>query len=193
MSNLMVAGMADDILECKVKSNDDHHEVLSPHIGRAILHVAIDQEMAQAQIIGKLWCLNHAFLLKLPDDVDGRVVSFKNNERMIKLSYNEIFLVLGRRQESKHAVKNVNRLEVNQKSINAPMDGMLYLSSSPDTPPFVKIGDEIGHGQTIALIEVMKSFYPIKYLGSKKATITSVLKKTAAPINSGAAIFSIKD
>jgi acetyl-CoA carboxylase biotin carboxyl carrier protein len=184
--------MADDILECRVRNQNNYREILSPHIGRAILHIAIDQDLLQGSIIGKLWCLNRSFLLKLPDDIDGRVISFKNDERMIKLAYNEVFLVLDQLQKSQDAAKNLP-IEKNQKSINAPMDGMVYLSSSPDAPPFVKIGDEICHGQTIGLIEVMKSFYPVKYQGTKKVIITGVHVKNASPINSGAPIFSIRE
>ncbi len=76
--------------------------------------------------------------------------------------------------------------------ITAPMDGLLYLSPSPDEPPFVTVGDEIKPGQTIGLIEVMKSFYPFKFSGKTTAHITSINVKTATPVQAGEKVFEWK-
>lgn len=40
--------------------------------------------------------------------------------------------------------------------VKSPMVGTFYISSSPDTAPFVKVGDKIEKGQTICIIEAMK-------------------------------------
>ncbi|WP_376794401.1 acetyl-CoA carboxylase biotin carboxyl carrier protein [Thermogemmatispora sp.] len=42
--------------------------------------------------------------------------------------------------------------------IVAPLSGVYYAAPSPDEPPFVSVGDVIQVGQTVALIEAMKSF-----------------------------------
>ncbi|MBX5449399.1 biotin/lipoyl-containing protein [Thermogemmatispora sp.] len=42
--------------------------------------------------------------------------------------------------------------------IVAPLSGVYYAAPSPDAPPFVSVGDVIQVGQTVALIEAMKSF-----------------------------------
>jgi biotin carboxyl carrier protein len=55
----------------------------------------------------------------------------------------------------------------------APMDGSFWSKPSPDQPPFVKVGQSIQIGQTIGLIEVMKTFTPIK------ATQSGVLQSWA--------------
>jgi len=44
----------------------------------------------------------------------------------------------------------------------APLPGIFYRRPSPDDPPFVEEGGSIAAGDTIGLIEVMKSFYPIE-------------------------------
>lgn len=46
-------------------------------------------------------------------------------------------------------------------TIEAPMVGVFYKAQSPDTPPFVEVGDVIEIGQTIGLIEAMKVFSEI--------------------------------
>jgi len=46
--------------------------------------------------------------------------------------------------------------------IEAPIMGVFYRAQSPDTPPFVEIGDTVEVGQTIGLIEAMKVFSEVK-------------------------------
>ena len=44
----------------------------------------------------------------------------------------------------------------------SPMVGTVYTSADPETPAFVKIGDDVAEGDTLVLIEAMKVFNPIK-------------------------------
>ena len=50
----------------------------------------------------------------------------------------------------------------NETTINAPLVGSVYLTPSPDEPPFVKLGQTLKAGQTVCLIEAMKTFNHIK-------------------------------
>jgi len=45
--------------------------------------------------------------------------------------------------------------------IRSPLPGTFYRASSPDTPPFKTEGDAVAVGDTIGLIEVMKTFQQI--------------------------------
>ncbi|MDA0713608.1 MAG: acetyl-CoA carboxylase biotin carboxyl carrier protein, partial [bacterium] len=49
--------------------------------------------------------------------------------------------------------------------------GLLYWHSSPDSPALVKVGSTIKAGDTVALIEVMKCFYPLKYESGPKRIV----------------------
>jgi acetyl-CoA carboxylase biotin carboxyl carrier protein len=46
--------------------------------------------------------------------------------------------------------------------LTSPMVGVVYTSSEPGAPPFVKMGDQVAVGDTVLLIEAMKVFNPIK-------------------------------
>ena len=46
--------------------------------------------------------------------------------------------------------------------LTSPMVGVVYTSSEPGAPPFVKVGDQVAAGDTVLLIEAMKVFNPIK-------------------------------
>ena len=60
------------------------------------------------------------------------------------------------------------------------MIGTFYRSSSPETPPFVNIGDTIKVGDTICIIEAMKLFNEIESEVSGK--IIKVLVDDTTPI-----------
>jgi acetyl-CoA carboxylase biotin carboxyl carrier protein len=47
------------------------------------------------------------------------------------------------------------------KTIHAPLPGVFYRRPAPDQPPYKKEGDTVAVGDTIGLIEVMKTFTPV--------------------------------
>jgi len=49
-----------------------------------------------------------------------------------------------------------NALPANAVEILSPMVGTFYAAPSPDSPPFVKVGDTVKKGQVIAILEAMK-------------------------------------
>nr|MBQ0090926.1 acetyl-CoA carboxylase biotin carboxyl carrier protein subunit [Candidatus Enterousia merdequi] len=46
--------------------------------------------------------------------------------------------------------------------LKSPMVGVAYLSPEPGAKPFIKVGDSVKAGDTVALVEAMKTFNPIK-------------------------------
>lgn len=46
-------------------------------------------------------------------------------------------------------------------AVKSPMVGTIYLQPQPDAPTFVKIGDLVSEGQTLMIIEAMKTMNPI--------------------------------
>ena len=48
------------------------------------------------------------------------------------------------------------------KAVRAPLTGIFYAASSPSTPPYVTVGQQVAVGQIIGLIEAMKLFNEIK-------------------------------
>ena len=47
-------------------------------------------------------------------------------------------------------------------ALKSPMVGVAYLAPEPGTKPFVKVGSQVKAGDTVALVEAMKTFNPIK-------------------------------
>ncbi len=67
--------------------------------------------------------------------------------------------------------------------ISSPMVGVVYTSSDPDTPAFVKVGDTVQAGDTLLLIEAMKVFNPIR--AAKAGKVSRILINSGMPVEFG--------
>jgi len=77
----------------------------------------------------------------------------------------------------------------NYITIKASMIGTFYRSTSPETPPFVNVGDSIREGDTLCIIEAMKLFNEIDSEVSGK--IVKVLVDNASPIEFDQPLFLV--
>ncbi|NQU61993.1 MAG: acetyl-CoA carboxylase biotin carboxyl carrier protein [Rhodospirillales bacterium] len=68
-------------------------------------------------------------------------------------------------------------------AVTSPMVGVVFTSSDPDSPPFVKAGDDVTEGQTLLLIEAMKVFNPIT--ATRAGKVTKILITNGAPVEFG--------
>jgi acetyl-CoA carboxylase biotin carboxyl carrier protein len=76
-----------------------------------------------------------------------------------------------------------------QGSINSPMVGTFYRSPSPDTAPFVEIGQTIKAGDVLCIVEAMKMMNQIE--ADKSGVITDVLIENGAPVEFDQPLFTI--
>ena len=74
-------------------------------------------------------------------------------------------------------------------SIDSPMVGIIYLTPKPSSPPFAKKGQNVKKGDTICLIEAMKTFNEIK--SDRDCTIKSVIVKNGEAVEFGQPLFEI--
>jgi biotin carboxyl carrier protein len=69
------------------------------------------------------------------------------------------------------------------KTILAPIPGIFYRKPTPDAPVFKNEGDQVGVGDTVGLIEVMKTFTPV--LAEEAGRITKFLVDNEDAIMAG--------
>ena len=74
--------------------------------------------------------------------------------------------------------------------ITAPMVGTCYFSPSPGASPFIKVGDKVKKGQTIAIIEAMKIMNELH--AEFDCEIVQILCDDASAVDFGKPIFKIK-
>ena len=67
-----------------------------------------------------------------------------------------------KKEKSEKTSKNNSNDESNYVTIKASMIGTFYRSSSPESDPFINVGDSINKGDTICIIEAMKLFNEIE-------------------------------
>jgi acetyl-CoA carboxylase biotin carboxyl carrier protein len=75
-------------------------------------------------------------------------------------------------------------------TIKSPMIGTFYRSASPDKPSFVNVGDEIGTGKVICIIEAMKLFNEIE--SEVSGRIVKVLVDNASPVEYDQPLFLVE-
>jgi acetyl-CoA carboxylase biotin carboxyl carrier protein len=74
--------------------------------------------------------------------------------------------------------------------IKSPTVGTFYVASGPDTPPFVKVGDQVGPESTVCIIEAMKVFNEIQAECAGK--ILAVLVQNGDPVEFNQPLFKVE-
>ena len=75
-------------------------------------------------------------------------------------------------------------------AVTSPMVGVAYLAPDPSSPPFVTEGQQVSAGQTLLLIEAMKTFNQIK--APRAGTLSKVLVQSGDPVEFGEALVIIE-
>lgn len=74
--------------------------------------------------------------------------------------------------------------------VKSPMVGIAYLSPEPGTEAYVKVGSTINEGDTVLLIEAMKTFNPVK--AHKSGKVTKIIVEDGAPVEFGEPLLIIE-
>lgn len=74
--------------------------------------------------------------------------------------------------------------------VRAPMVGTFYASSSPEADAFVSMGQKVGEGDTLCIIEAMKMFNQIE--ADVSGTIVAVLVENGQPVEFDQPLFVIR-
>lgn len=72
------------------------------------------------------------------------------------------------------------------EEVKSPMVGTAYLQPSPEAPQFVKPGDKVKKGQTLLIVEAMKTMNPIQ--APRDGVVVEVLVGDAQPVEFGEAL-----
>lgn len=86
----------------------------------------------------------------------------------------------------KNPSTNTEKIEKSPSSENivkSPMVGVAYLSVDPSTPPYVKVGQHVKQGDTLLLIEAMKTFNEVK--APKSGIVKKIIVLNSQPVEFG--------
>nr|WP_180205948.1 acetyl-CoA carboxylase biotin carboxyl carrier protein subunit [Pseudomonas sp. SbOxS1]NYU06147.1 biotin/lipoyl-binding protein [Pseudomonas sp. SbOxS1] len=73
--------------------------------------------------------------------------------------------------------------------VKASLYGVLHLTPAAGEAPFVTVGEQIEAGQTLAVIEAMKMFHPVKAKAAGR--IAAILAQSGAEVEAGQALFRL--
>jgi acetyl-CoA carboxylase biotin carboxyl carrier protein len=75
-------------------------------------------------------------------------------------------------------------------AIKSPMVGTVYLSPEPGAKAFVSVGDKVKKGDTLLLVEAMKTFNPVE--ADKAGVVKEIYVSDAQPVEYGEALILIE-
>jgi acetyl-CoA carboxylase biotin carboxyl carrier protein len=76
------------------------------------------------------------------------------------------------------------------KEITSPMVGTFYRAASPESPPFIDIGQEVTEETVVCIIEAMKVMNEIK--AEVRGVITEVVAENTKPVQFGQTLFKVR-
>ena len=79
---------------------------------------------------------------------------------------------------------------INGFTLTSPMVGTCYYSPAPGSPPFVEVGQTVKEGQTVLIIEAMKTMNQIPAPRSGK--VTAIMVSDASPVEFGEPLLVIE-
>ena len=136
----------------------------------------IEEEIKQAikELTNMLEELNLSEI-QIENDKIGKVKVARNNYKQ------QIPNVFNDQEKIDNDAKNENLInEDTENIIKSPMVGTIYLQPEPDSDPFIKTGDKVKKGQTLLIVEAMKTMNDI--VADKNGTIKEILVKNEQPV-----------
>lgn len=122
-------------------------------------------------------------------DLLGRKIKISkltNNTNPPSLSVTTAPVVQETKIEKEKPAESTENLVV----IKSPIVGTFYISSAPDSPPYIKVGDIVKPGQVVCIVEAMKLMNEIE--SDVAGKIVKILAKNEDPIEYNQELFLVE-
>ena len=81
-------------------------------------------------------------------------------------------------------------IDSNGTSVTSPIVGTAYLAPEPDAKKFVEVGQKVKKGQTIMIVEAMKTMNHVP--STENGTVSKIFVKDGEPVEFGQPLISVK-
>ncbi|TAH35117.1 MAG: hypothetical protein EYC70_15140 [Planctomycetota bacterium] len=175
----------DDTLFLKARplSSGDGWELLSPGVGCYAQAPAAGARRGPRETAGVLVVLERSYRLLLPDGVAGYVLTPPPERKHLPVGFGTALFTL--RAETAGPAPAPAAAASGLKLLLSPQAGRFWRRPEPKAPQYVNVGDELGEGKTVGLLEVMKTFNPVKYGGPERARVRGFLVDDGAEVAEG--------
>jgi len=138
-------------------------------------------------------------ILEAFDKSKANILEFENDEFRIYLDKSVTTNIAPQsapQPQSQPQEKIVQQVEakvecdVEGELITSPMVGTFYQAPSPDSPPYVRVGDKVKKGQTLCIIEAMKIMNELE--AEYDCEILEVLVEDGQPVEFDTPLFRVK-
>jgi acetyl-CoA carboxylase biotin carboxyl carrier protein len=92
--------------------------------------------------------------------------------------------------ETQVAAQPVSQASDTMQEITSPIVGTLYRAPSPDSPPYVEVGQIVEKGQVLCIVEAMKLMNEIE--AEFRCKIVKIFKENAQPVEYGETLFLVE-
>ncbi len=185
-------------IELLIATADDRTLLRSPEVGWFTCALPAGALVGEGAVVGVLSTLGRAHELVVPRGVAGRIVSQRPERVHRPVDWGATLYELAPLDTSAAAVETEERgaSAAGGAVFRAPYSGRFWQRPAPGDPPFVSAGDTISAGQTIGLIEVMKTFTHLAYTAAGElqtgARIVRVLVANGAEVNEGDPLIEVE-
>ena len=148
---------------------------------------------------GALAVLDRVHRLVLPDGVAGYVASAPPDRKHEPVGFGTELFELRRAADAEGFGVEEDSGAQDQAHglvVTAPQAGRFYRRSAPEAPLFAEAGDAVQAGRTLGLLEVMKTFNPVKYQPGgalpERARIVRFLVDDSSDVEEGQALIQVE-
>jgi acetyl-CoA carboxylase biotin carboxyl carrier protein len=186
-------------LEALARSTDAGVQLRAPAVG-TWRPAAPLPPLTPGAPIGELEILGVLHRVVVPQGVAGVAIDFDPRHGEIAVAYGEVMLVVdpeGAVAARGEPVASSNAASSGERGLvfDSPLAGRFYARPAPDKPTFVTPGDIVSTGQTVGLLEVMKTFNRITYGGvglPERARIVEIVPADEVDLDAGDTILRLE-
>ena len=138
--------------------------------------------------------IDKKLIKKLVDNLDEFKLSeleYQSGDTKIKVSK---WTDISNTNKASGSITSNSKSESNNEEegieIKSPIIGTVYLAPEPGAKKFVQVGDKIKKGQTIMIVEAMKTMNHIP--ATSEGTVKSILIKDGQPVEFGQTLILLK-
>ena len=115
-------------------------------------------------------------------------IKIKKNDYEIEITSNEftennVSVQKFEKNTEAKEIEKTNEVINEDNIVKSPMVGVAYLSADPNSQPYVKVGQHVKAGDTLLLIEAMKTFNEIK--APRSGIIKKIVTLNSQPVEYG--------
>jgi len=178
---------------------DGGWQLLSPGVGLYALAPREGSMFRSGDSCATLVVLDQVFELQIPAGVIGYVATKPPGLKHEPVEYGQVLFELRAAAGDDFALAELGQQAASASGLPvllSPQAGRFYRNPDPDSPAFVEEGCEIGVGRTVGLLEVMKTFNPVKYQSENglpgKARVVRFLVEDSSDVDEGQALMEVE-